>query len=119
MVRSNGYDETTWTTNVIPWPAPISKTGLYGIGGEFVELVGPHTEADPNAILLAFNTYAGNLLGRNFFVPTGADRHCGNLDICLVGPTAGGRKGSAISAAEQFFYSGPQRSWYAAGALWN
>jgi hypothetical protein len=107
VVRTNGHHAEAYPTNVIEWPASIGKAGYYGIAGEFVELVRPHTEADPNAILMAFQTYAGNLLGRNYFVPTGADRHCGNLNTCLVGPTSGGRKGSAISAAEQFFIQGP------------
>lgn len=93
-------------SNIVDWPAPISEAGMYGIAGEYVRLVAPHTEADPNAILLAFLVHAGNLLGRDFFVPTGADRHCGNLYLCLVGPTAGGRKGSAIAAAEHFFTRG-------------
>ena len=102
--KTNGHDAIS--TNVIPWPQPINETGMFGIAGDFVRLVRPHTEADANAVLLAFLTYAGNLLGRQFFIPTGADRHCGNLYLCLVGPTAGGRKGSAISAAEQFFTTG-------------
>lgn len=92
--------------SIVQWPAPIGEPGMYGIAGDFVRLVAEHTEADPNAILLSFLAHAGNLLGRHFFIPAGADRHCGNLYLCLVGPTAGGRKGSAIAAAEQFFTRG-------------
>lgn len=99
------YDETD-ITSTVRWPQPISQEGYYGIAGNFVRLVESHTEADPNAILMAFLVYAGNLLGREYFVPTGSDRHTSNLYVCLVGPTAGGRKGSAISAAEQFFTTG-------------
>lgn len=95
--------------NEVQWPKPIGKEGFYGIAGEFVDLVAAHTEADRNAILLSFLVYAGNIMGRDYHVPTGADRHCGNIYLCLVGPTAGGRKGSAISAAEQFFIRGEHR----------
>lgn len=100
------YEEESYTSTV-KWPEPISPEGYYGIAGDFVRMVSGHTEADPNAILMAFLVYAGNLLGREYFVPTGSDRHASNLYVCLVGPTAGGRKGSAISAAEQFFTTGP------------
>src|SRR6516164_8549992 len=92
----------------IEWPKPIADTGMYGIAGEFVRLVEAHTEGDRNAILLAFLTYAGNLIGRDYHVPTGADRQYGNLYLCIVGATGTGRKGSAISAAETFFSYGEQ-----------
>lgn len=106
--KANGHtqQEPTSGGSPIPWPAPIADAGLRGIAGDFVHLVAEHTEADPNAILLCFLAYAGNLLGRQFYIPTGADEQCGNLYLCLVGPTAGGRKGSAISAAEVFFTKG-------------
>jgi hypothetical protein len=106
-MNSNTYeDEDLYTSIAVRWPEPISEAGYYGIAGQFVRMVENHTEADPNAILMAFLVYAGCLLGRIYFVPTGADKHCGNIYVCLVGPTAGGRKGSAIAAAEQFFTSG-------------
>lgn len=99
-----------YTPGVVPWPRSIDSTGRFGIGGEFVDLVSPHTEADPNAILLGFLTFAGNLMGRNFCIMAGADEHFGNLYTCLIGNTGHGRKGSAISAVESFFgtrYSPP------------
>jgi hypothetical protein len=104
--KLNGHDTNTTRSLAIPWPAPINETGMYGISGEFVRLVEPHTEGDRNVILLAFLTCAGNLLGREFFIATGADRQCGNLYLCAVGATGTGRKGSAISAAETFFTYG-------------
>lgn len=104
--KANGHSNGSAANIAVQWPAPIGKAGMYGIAGRFVELAAPCTEADPNAILLTFLTYAGTLLGRRFYLPAGADRHCGNLYLCLVGATAGGRKGSAISAAEQFFTAG-------------
>lgn len=103
--KSNGHDEE-FTVHAVKWPDPIGEAGYYGIAGEYVNMVAPHTEADPNAILMAFLVYAGNTLGRDFFVPTGADRQCGNLYVSLIGSTAGGRKGSAVSAAEIFFTQG-------------
>lgn len=101
---SQNIGETT--PGIVPWPKPINQAGMYGIAGEFVRLVEPHTEADPNAILLAFLTFAGNLIGRKFFTYAGSDQHCGNLYLCLVGNTGQGRKGSAISTVEAFFKKG-------------
>ena len=96
---SNGY----LPSNILPWPTPINEIGMYGIAGKFVRLVAPHTEADPNILLLSFLAYAGNLLGRQYYIQTGADRHCANLYLCIVGPTGNGRKGSAVAAVETFF----------------
>jgi hypothetical protein len=99
--------EVELTPGLVPWPEPIGRVGRYGIAGEFVDLVDPHTEADPNIVLLTFLVYAGNLLGRNFYLPAGADKHCGNIFLAIVGHTGFGRKGSAISAVEAFFRDGP------------
>jgi hypothetical protein len=94
------------TPGVVPWPRAIDESGRFGIAGEFLNLVMPCTEADPNAILLTFLTYCGNAMGRNFYVTAGADRHFGNLFLCIIGPTGFGRKGSAMSVVESFFKQG-------------
>lgn len=107
--RTNGTAQSVekeTTTTVVAWPPHIGEAGLYGIAGDFVRLVKPYTEADPNAILLSFLSYAGHLLGRNYYLPAGADKHCGNIFVCLVGTTATGRKGSAMNAAELFYTEG-------------
>jgi hypothetical protein len=94
------------TTDASPWPDRIRPTGMYGIAGEYVRLVAPYTEADPNAILLCFLVFAGHLMGRNFFIRVDAKRHCGNLYGAIVGATATGRKGTAVNMAETFFTEG-------------
>jgi hypothetical protein len=91
---------------IIPWPAPISEIGMYGLAGDFVQLVQPHTEADPNILLLTFLVYAGNIIGRNFYMAAGGDKHCGNIYLCVVGHTGHGRKGSAFSVVDAFFRLG-------------
>jgi hypothetical protein len=87
----------------IPWPAPIGEEGHYGLAGEFVRLVEPHTEADPNWLLVLFLVYAGNVFGRSPFVWAGGDKHHPNLYAVAVGPTAAGRKGSAQGPVEMLF----------------
>lgn len=105
---NNGHYTPSGNGNgpIIPWPDPINETGMWGIAGEYVRLVESHTEGDRNIILLAFLTFAGNYLGRNFYVQTGADRHYPNLYLCPIGITGTGRKGSGVSAARAFFKDG-------------
>jgi hypothetical protein len=89
-----------------PWPAPMKEEAFYGLAGQFVRLVEPHTEADPNFLLLMFLTYAGNILDRKCYLMAGGDAHYTNLFVCGVGPTSTGRKGSATSPVERFFTEG-------------
>jgi hypothetical protein len=58
--RRRADEQPDLTPGLIPWPEPISEVGMYGIAGGFVRLVEPHTEADPNILLLAFLVYAGH-----------------------------------------------------------
>jgi hypothetical protein len=95
------------TQGVVPWPEPISDVGKWGLAGDFVELVAPRTEADPNALLLTFLVVAGHVIGRRFYLPGGGRKHYTNEYLCLVGPTALGRKETAIAAVEAFFSEGP------------
>lgn len=77
-----------------PWPTPDPGM-FYGIAGEFVRTVEPHTEADPVALLLQFLIAFGNALGRHAsFVVEGA-HHYLNLFGVLVGQTSKGRKGTS------------------------
>lgn len=85
------------------YPAPLGAKAYYGVAGEFVRLVEPHSEADSNFTLIQFLVYAGNLLGREAYVQAGGDRHHTNLFVCGVGPTSTGRKGSATGPVQMFF----------------
>lgn len=79
------------------WPAPPSVDAFYGLAGEFVTLVDPHTEADPVALLLQFLVGFGNVIGRAAHFAAESHRHFGNLFLALVGNTSKGRKGSSLS----------------------
>lgn len=79
------------------WPAPPSVDAFYGLAGEFVTLVAPHTEADPVALLLQFLVGFGNVIGRAAHFSAESHRHFGNLFLALVGNTSKGRKGSSWS----------------------
>lgn len=83
--------------------AAIGEAAYIGLPGRFVRLVEPYTEADPSWLLVLFLVYSGQIIGRSYYFAAGADKHYTNLFACAVGPTAGGRKGSATSAVELFF----------------
>ena len=63
----------------MPWPEPMGAAAYHGIAGEFVELVGPHTEADPAALLVQLLVAVGNSVGRGPHVTAEADYHPANL----------------------------------------
>jgi len=78
-----------------PWPASLGDAAYHGLAGEFVHAIEPHTEADPVSLLVQFLCMVGNCIGRQSYYPVGSARHCGNLDILLVGETSRSRNGRA------------------------
>lgn len=82
---------------VSDWPDPISPEGLYGLAGDIVGAIAPHTEADDAALLIQFLAAFGNAVGRGPYFRAGADRHHLNLFGVLVGQSSRGRKGSSWS----------------------
>lgn len=92
-----------------PEPAPpprmrpaLDPAARYGLLGEIVESVEPHTEADPVAVLVALLVGFGNAVGRGPHTLVGPKRHGTNGNAVIVGPTSRGRKGTAQSEANRF-----------------
>jgi len=81
------------------WPQPIGKDAYYGFTGEFVQLVSPESEADPNALLLSFLVGIGAMVGRNAHFLTEATNQCVNEFTVIVGDTAKARKTTATDRA--------------------
>jgi len=77
------------------WPA-IAPDAYYGLAGEIVHTIEPHTESDPVALLVQLLAMVGNAIGRTPYFPVEADRHYPNLFTCLVGQTSKGRKGTSV-----------------------
>lgn len=80
------------------WPKP-QPLALYGLAGDVVRALEPHTEADPMGMLIQLMVAFGNMIGRRPHFAVGATRHRMNLFAALVGPTASGRKGTAWDMA--------------------
>jgi hypothetical protein len=77
------------------WPT-LDEAAYYGIAGEIVRTIIPHTEADPAAILIQVLTLAGNAIGRSPYYQVESDRHRANLFSVLVGESSKARKGTSF-----------------------
>jgi hypothetical protein len=77
------------------WPDPLDPAAFYGVAGDFVKLVEPHSEADPAALLVQFLVEFGNVIGRSAHFRVESDQHFMNLFAVLVGTTSKGRKGTS------------------------
>jgi Protein of unknown function (DUF3987)/Bifunctional DNA primase/polymerase, N-terminal len=84
-------------SSVQRWPDSLQSDAFYGVAGDLVRTIEPHTEADPAALLVQFLTVFGNIVGRRAHFKAEADRHGMNLFVMIVGETSKGRKGSSWS----------------------
>lgn len=89
----------TTATNSHGWPEPMAEAAFHGLAGEFVRLVLPETEADPQALLLAFLLGFGCAAGRTPHYRVEDTRHGVNLFSVVVGETSKARKGTATDRA--------------------
>jgi hypothetical protein len=77
------------------WPAPPHECVYFGVMGDFVREIEPHTESDPFGLLVQGLIMAGNLIGRSPYFVVEATKHHANENAILVGQTSQGRKGTA------------------------
>jgi hypothetical protein len=85
------------------WPEPPDDAAYWGLAGEFVRLVEPHSEADPVAMLVQFLVAFGNVVGRTPYIEVGATRHYPNLFCVIVGNTSKARKGTSSDEVRRIF----------------
>jgi hypothetical protein len=88
----------------LPWPE-LSAEALYGLPGDIVRAIEPHSEADPAALLANVLCAFGNLVGRGAFARVGADEHHLKNFVGLVGETAKGRKGLSWSPVRELMHA--------------
>jgi Bifunctional DNA primase/polymerase, N-terminal/Primase C terminal 1 (PriCT-1) len=86
------------------WPT-LKPEALQGLAGEFVNLVEPHTESDPVALLIQFLVAFGSVVGRNAYYSVEATKHFTNLFCVLVGKSNHGRKGTSWEYVRRLFES--------------
>ncbi len=87
----------------IDWPSPLEDMAYYGLAGDIVKTLEPHTEADPASLLLQLLTAFGNCVGRGAYFKAEADKHYPNLFTVMVGASAKGRKGTSWGQIESLF----------------
>src|SRR5215217_795490 len=90
--------------HVASW-STLAEEARYGLLGDALEVIEPHTEADPAAVLINLVIGFGNAAGRGAHVKVGADRHGLNLFAVLIGETAKGRKGMSWSFAKDLMHA--------------
>ncbi len=81
------------------WPK-IDEVAFYGLPGEIVRAMEPHSEADPVALLVSLLCACGNAIGRKPHFRVGSDRHHLNLYAAFVGESSKARKGMSWNYAK-------------------
>jgi hypothetical protein len=81
----------------------LGPAALYGVAGQFVRTLAPHTEAHPAALLLQFLAAFGNAAGPGLHCTVGSTRHRLNLFVVLVGESGRSRKGTSWNQVESLF----------------
>jgi len=83
--------------------AVFEQYALYGLAGKAVRALAPHTEAQPEAILLQLLAAFGNVIGPGPHCMVGATRHTLNLFLVLVGESSKARKGTSWNQIARLF----------------
>jgi hypothetical protein len=94
-----GDDDDDETVRTVPWPT-LNNAALHGTAGRIVNLVAPHTEADPAAVLAQLLAEFGATLGAEPHFVAGNDRHQAIINPLIVGRTNNGAKGTGLAVVE-------------------
>ena len=86
------------------WPE-LAEEALWGLPGEIIAEIEPHTEADPVAVLASLLCAFGNAMGRGAYFRVGADLHHLKLNVALVGDTSKGRKGMSWGYVRELMHA--------------
>jgi len=82
------------------FPKPLTSKSLHGLLGDFVDLAYPTTVACREMILYEMLPMIGVLLGANYYLPYGSDKHFPSLFSLAIGRTTDG-KGQAMHHCQQ------------------
>jgi hypothetical protein len=85
------------------WPDPPEESAFYGLAGDIVRHIEPHTESSLEALLIQTLVSFGNMMGRTAYFVAEGSSHFMNLFAVLVGVTSGGRKGSSWAQVLRLF----------------
>ena len=91
----SGRSDDLSSSSFVSFVPQLGDLALHGIAGQVVRTLGPHTEADPAALLFTFLAAAGNIIGPGPHAIADAAPHPARLNVVLVGETSRSRKGTA------------------------
>lgn len=94
LLDGQGVEVVSGMTSSESWPV-LDQAARYGLAGEVVALLEPHTEADPVALLASFLAEAGTLLNRRPHLILDGTYHPLLFWPVLVGRSSKSRKGTA------------------------
>jgi len=92
------------------WPE-IDNAAFYGVAGEIVQTIEPHTESDRVALLIQTLVAAGNVIGRSPHYRVESDQHRANIFAVLVGDSSKGRKGTSWGRIRSIAKNADERWW--------
>lgn len=90
------------------WPT-LDPKARYGLMGEVVAALEPHTEADPVALLVDGLVCFGNAAGSRPHAIADGARHPARLNSVIVGKTSSARKGTSRANIHPLFEGGDRR----------
>jgi hypothetical protein len=85
------------------WPAPLAPAAFHGPLGAAVQIIAPHCEGDPAALLVNALVAFGSLVGPAPHMVVGRDRHPARLFMVTVGDTSKARKGLTWNFIKDLF----------------
>lgn len=91
----NGKPDVYLPSSSLPepkWPE-LNDAARYGLAGEILQAMEPHSEADPVALLGNLLCAFGSAIGRGAYLRVGEDLHYLNLFVAFVGESSKARKG--------------------------
>ena len=81
-------------------PPILSPKALYGVIGQIVQKIEPHTETHPASLLVQLMVGFGNMVGRRPYFKTERDEQHPNLFAVIVGDSSRARKGTSWGHAK-------------------
>ncbi len=99
----NISNKTNPKVKELVWVKPLAQEAFYGLVGEIVKTIDPHTEADQAALLFSFLTAFGNVVGNSPHIKVEADIHPPRIFTVIVGRSSKGRKGTSWGYIKKLF----------------
>lgn len=102
-VTEDAAFDTAFSRAATPWPAAPDPAVYHGLAGDLVNLLAPHTEADPVALLVQLLVAFGVVIGSGAHFTVEAVQHMARLFVVLVGETSKARKGTSFDHVRRLF----------------